>query len=66
MYRSVAWLEFERRSALRRAGHTACARELTGSVGEATLEKGAEAIESLRRERELLTDDRPLQLADER
>ena len=26
----------------------------------------AEAIESLRRERELLTDDRPLQLADER
>jgi hypothetical protein len=39
---------------------------LLALFSEATLEKGAEAIESLRRERELLTDDRPLQLADER
>ena len=36
------------------------------AFSEATLEKGAEAIELLRRERELLTDDRPLQLTDER
>jgi hypothetical protein len=39
---------------------------LLALFSEATLEKGAEAIETLRRERELLTDDRPLQLADER
>jgi hypothetical protein len=39
---------------------------LLALFSEATLEKGPEAIESLRRERELLTDDRPLQLADER
>jgi hypothetical protein len=39
---------------------------LLALFSEATLEKGAEAIESLRREREVLTDDRPLQLADER
>jgi hypothetical protein len=39
---------------------------LLALFSEATLEKGAEAIESLRSERELLTDGRPLQLADER
>jgi hypothetical protein len=36
---------------------------LLALFSEATLEKGAEAIEALRKERELLTDARPLQLA---
>jgi hypothetical protein len=38
---------------------------LLALFSEATLEKGAAAIEALRNERELLTDGRPLQIADE-
>jgi hypothetical protein len=39
---------------------------LLALFSEATLEKGAEAIEALRKERDLLADATPLQLAQER